>query len=97
MDATEKAITLFSTRVRQLILQFEELRTENHKLADAVAERDGMIALLKDELAQKQEDYNRLMVAKMVEITDGDMEAAKKRLAKLIRNVDKCITLISEN
>ena len=30
------------------------------------------------------------------EITDGDMESAQKRLAKLIRNVNKCITLLSE-
>jgi hypothetical protein len=35
-------------------------------------------------------------MAKMLEITDGDMESAQKRLAKLIRNVNKCITLLSE-
>ena len=41
-------------------------------------------------------DYNSLKMARMVEITNGDMESAQKKLAKLIRDVDKCITLISE-
>jgi hypothetical protein len=35
-------------------------------------------------------------MAKMIEITDGDMEAAKKRIAGLIREVNKCITLLSD-
>ena len=41
-------------------------------------------------------DYNSLKMAKMIEITDGDMESAQKRLSKLIRDVNKCITMISE-
>jgi len=36
-------------------------------------------------------------MAKMVETTDGDMESAQKRLSKLIRDVNRCITLLSEN
>jgi hypothetical protein len=32
----------------------------------------------------------------MVEITNGDRETDKKRLAALIREVNKCITLLSE-
>jgi hypothetical protein len=35
-------------------------------------------------------------MARMLEITDGDLEGAKKRIAKLIRDVNKCITLLSE-
>ena len=31
----------------------------------------------------------------MLEICDGDIDAAKRRLAGLIREVDKCITLLS--
>ena len=35
-------------------------------------------------------------MAKMIEITDADMELARKRLSKLIRDVDKCITLLND-
>ena len=35
-------------------------------------------------------------MAKMMTITDGDLEAAKARVQKMIREVNKCITLISD-
>lgn len=96
MDANEKTLNLFTTRVRQMLLQYKELRQENNDLYQMVDERDKEIALLKAQLTQSQTDYQLLKMAKMLEITDGDMESAQKRLAKLIRNVNKCITLLSE-
>ena len=35
-------------------------------------------------------------MAKMMTISDADMEATQKRIAKLIRDVNKCITLLSD-
>jgi hypothetical protein len=32
----------------------------------------------------------------MLEVTDGDVEGAKKRIAGLIREVNRCITMMSE-
>ena len=61
MDANETTLTLFTTRLRQLILEHKNLK-----------------------------------MAKMLEITNQDMDSARKRLAKLIRDVNKCITLLSE-
>ena len=96
MDANEKTLTLFSTRVRQLILQFKETRKENVELYAMIDERDARIKELEARLAQALNDYNSLKMAKMIEITDGDLDGAQKRLAKLIRDVNKCITLLSE-
>lgn len=95
-DKTDKTLTLFTTRVRQMILQYKETKKENYSLMEKVNERDGIIKQLQERLAQLQNDYDMLKMAKMVEITDGDMESAKARLAKLIRDVNKCITLLSE-
>ena len=58
--------------------------------------REKEIKQLREELSQAEVDYNSLKMAKMLEITDGDMEGAQKRVAKLIRAVNKCITLLSE-
>lgn len=96
MDENDKLIALFSTRVRQLLLLVEKLRKENKALSDEVALRDKSLEEMGYELAQARNDYNSLMMAKMIEITDGDMESAQRRLTKLIREVNKCITLISE-
>lgn len=96
MDANEKTLTLFTTRVRQMVLRYNETKQENDSLYAMVDERDAKIKQLEAQLEQAQKDYNSLKMAKMIEISDADMENAKKRLSKLIRDVNKCITLLNE-
>lgn len=96
MDANEKTLNTFATRVRQMILQYEELKNENSDLYALVAQHEEEIKDLQSQLRQEQENYRTLKMAKMLEVTDGDMEVAKKRVKKLIRDVNKCITLLSE-
>ena len=96
MDATEHALNQFSTRVRQMLLQYKELKKENAELYTMVDEREEQIKTLNAKLAQAQNDYNSLKMAKLLEVTYGDVESAQKRLQRLIRDVNKCITLLSE-
>ena len=96
MNANEKILNTFATRVRQMILQYEALKNENDDLYALVDQREQEIKQLQEELSQAEADYNSLKMAKMLEVTDGDMETAQKRVAKLIRDVNKCITLLSE-
>lgn len=95
MSADEKTIDTFATRVRQLILEFGKLKQENAELYEMVDERDAQIKALQEKLSQAEHDYNSLKMAKMMTISDADMEATQKRVAKLIRDVNKCITLLS--
>ena len=96
MDSNEKVITQFETRVRQLILKFQELKKENQDLYAMVEKAEKDIKDLQAKITQKDNDYNALKMAKMMTITDGDLEAAKARIQKLIREVNKCITLVSD-
>lgn len=96
MTAEEKTITLFSTRVRQLMLQYDKLRKENMQLKKTLQEREAEINNLEAMVKSTQDDYNSLMASKMLQAGEGDTEAAKARLAKLIRSVNKCITMLSE-
>ena len=96
MDANEKTLKAFTTRVRQMILQYSDLKKENSELYAMVDERDAQIKDLQKKLEQADREYQLLKMAKMLEVTDGDMESAQKRVAKLIRDVNKCITLLSD-
>ena len=96
MESNEKTLNTFATRVRQMILQYAELKKENDELYALVDQREQEIKQLQEELSQAETDYNSLKMAKMLEVTDGDMESAQKRVAKLIRDVNKSITLLSE-
>ena len=82
--------------MRQMILRFQELKKENEDL-QALVEKNGRdIQDLQAKLTQADHDYNSLKMAKMMEITDGDLEGAKARLTKLIRDVNRCIAILSD-
>ena len=91
MNANEKILNTFATRVRQMILQYEALKKENDELYALVDQREQEIKQLQGELSQAEADYNSLKMAKMLEVTDGDMETAQKRVAKHIRDVNNFI------
>ena len=96
MSASEKTINTFATRVRQMILKFEDIKHGNAELYAMVDERDAKIKELQEKLTQAKHDYDSLKMAKMMTISDSDMETTQKRIAKLIRDVNKCIMLLSD-
>ena len=96
MTATEKTIATFETRTRQMILRYLELKRQNEELTATLEKTEGEMAELRRQLSQGQSDYQSLKTAKMLEITDGDINNAKDRLSKLIRDVNKCIAILSD-
>ena len=96
MESAEKRLNTFSTRVRQMIIQYQELKNENADLYTMVDERDVKIKQLEEQLELAKKSYESLKLARMIEVSDADMESAKKRLSKLIREGNKCLTLLSE-
>jgi predicted nucleic acid-binding Zn-ribbon protein len=96
MTPNEKTLATFETRLRQMILRFQELKKENQELYAMVDKGEQDIKELRSKLEQQQHDYNSLKMAKMIEITDGNLTDAKERLSKLIRDVNKCIAILSD-
>ena len=96
MTETEKILATFEGRVHQLLLRFQELKKENEELYQMMEKNEQDIKELKGRLTQTENDYNSLKMAKMMEITDGDLQGAKDRLSKLIREVNKCIAVLSD-
>ena len=79
-----------------MILQFQELKKENKELYDIIGQNEQQIKELKARLEQQERDYATLKMAKMMEITSGDLQGAKDRLAKMIRSVNSCIAVLSD-
>ena len=94
MTQNEQILSTFETRVRQMILRFQELKKENEELFQIIGKNEEDIKALKGQLAQTANDYDALKMAKMMEIADGDLQGAKDRLSKLIRDVNKCISML---
>ena len=91
----EQALHLFETRVRQLILSYQKLAQDNQRLQQELVEKQ---QALDEALAQNQQinmDYNNLKLARMMTVNGEDLQSAKNRLSRLIREVDKCNALLN--
>jgi predicted RNase H-like nuclease (RuvC/YqgF family) len=95
MNPSEKTLTDFETRVRQMILQFQQLKKENGRLQAQINEQAREVDELKSKLSQAESDYRSLQMARMLEISDGNLDEAKERLSRMIRQVNKCIAILS--
>lgn len=93
---SDKTIVEFQTRVHALILQFQNLKKENEELYAMLEKNESDVRELRQQLLVKQQEFDAFKAAKMLEVSDGDIQSARERLAKLIRDVNKCITVLSE-
>ena len=93
---SEKTIIEFQTKVRALILQFQNLKKENDELYAMLEKNEDDVKQLRQQLLDKQQEFDAFKAAKLLEVSDGDIQTARERLAKLIRDVNKCITVLSE-
>lgn len=94
---TEERLSMkkFEAKVRQVIAQFRVLKQENADLYAELESRDEEIKRLKTELAQSKNDYNNLKLAKMIEISDTDIKESKMKISRLVREINKCISILS--
>ena len=86
----EKILRVFETRVRHLLLKYKEF-----DLQQQILRQQGELSALQDQNVSLKKSYDTLKMAKMIEVSGDDVQDAKKKLSKLIRDVDKCIALLN--
>ena len=95
MDAklTELIIRL-ETRTRQLLMQYSKLQEEKRELLSCVKERDAEILSLKHKNEELQQQYTHLKMAKYIDMADDDVKDLRGRIRKMVRDVDRCISML---
>lgn len=87
----------FEAKIRNVLAQFRVLKQENSDLYTELENKDEEIKQLKAQLAQSQKEYNNLKLAKMIEISDSDIKESKTKISKLVREINKCINILSSS
>lgn len=82
--------------MRQLILRFRQLEKENGELYEMLDKQEKDIEQLKARIDEKTKEYDSLKMARMISVSSGDIDSTKERLSRLIRDVNKCITVLTE-
>lgn len=86
----------FAARLRLLISRTKEQKAKNAELSEIIRKKDEEIKTLKQKISEQEQKYNNLITAKMLNITDCNIDEVKKQINNLIRTVDNCITLLNE-
>ena len=97
MGEEVKDISRFETRVRQLILKYQSQAKNIAELKDEIDKKNAEISNLKQQLLQCEDNFKTLKMAKTIEANKDDINLAKSQLSNMIREIDKCIKIISES
>lgn len=91
----EKLLAEFEIRMRQLMYLCDMLKDENTQMRQQLEQKEARITALSSEVEELKTKYDNLKFVKSFSSENADeREQARKRLSKLVRDVDKCITML---
>ena len=94
-DDNKKLLNDLDFRIKQLMYLCDTLRDENSRLKSELQEKNKKTEELTDKLDQLKQTYDSLKMARTITAATVDVDSAKEKLSKLVREVDRCITLLS--
>ena len=95
-EEDRKLIGSFEGKLRHFMFLYEELRKENADLKHLLSQKDDEIRRLELSRKELEASYTDLKMARTISLYDKDIKDTKQRLTSLVREVDKCIALLSD-
>lgn len=85
----------FESDVRQLLKAYRKQQCELTDLRVLLSSKEEEIERLQSELRERERAYSNLKLARMIEVSDSDLRTGRLRITRLVREVNKCIRLLS--
>lgn len=94
-EKQDKLLAEFELRMRQLMFLCDSLKRQNAALKDELQNKNNVINSLNSDFEQLKKQYDNLKFAKaFTSDNNEEVQSARQRLSKLVRDVDKCIALL---
>ena len=87
-------IIRLETRVRQLIMQQDQLQEEQAALRKQLGEKDDEILKLQIQNEELKKQYSHLKMAKYIDMADNDVKDMRGRIRTMVRDIDRCISML---
>jgi len=94
-DDDSKLIEQFEVKIRKLMDLYNDIKLKNSQLVQEIEARNGEIRQLREELSSLRESYLNLKQSKVLEVSGHDIDATKRRVSGLVREIDHCIELLN--
>lgn len=95
-EEDKRLLNTFEGRLRNLLFLFEEQKKEIASLRHLLEEKEAAIACMESDRKELESRYANLKMARIISINDTELNDTKKRLTRLVREVEKCIALLNE-
>ena len=93
-DEKNKLLVDLEIRIKQVMFLCDSLKDENERLKTEIRTRQTLLDETTKDLEQLKTKYNALKTARTITAASVDVDTAKLKIAKLVREVDKCINLL---
>ena len=93
--ADELIIDDFESKLNRLMGAYTRLQAENAELREQLDLQSVELGKVREENAVLSESYKNLKQAKIISSNDSEIGDTKRRLSKLVREVDRCIALLN--
>ena len=94
-DDQKQLLAVFESRIHQLMSMCKALKEENAALKNELLEKEAIIQAARENIDHLNLRYENLKIARVVSIRQDEISGAKKRLSKLVQEVEKCIALLN--
>lgn len=94
-DSDLQQLRSFESDVRQLLKAYRKQQSELSDLRILLSSKEEEIERLHSELRSSERAYSNLKLARMIEVSDTDLRSGRLRITRLVREVNKCIRLLS--
>ncbi len=92
----EELIKSFEIRLRTLFSKYRSLQEKNAILVSELERRQNDLMLAHREILELRQNYDHLRMARTLAATDAEKAESKKRIDKMVREIDKCLALLDE-
>lgn len=94
-EKDKKLLGELNVRIKQLMYLCDTLKEENRFLKNELSQKNIEVETLSSEVRQLKTQYDNLLFAKSFSGDEkSELSVAKRRLSKLVQDVEKCIVLL---
>ena len=83
------------TRTRQLLLRHKKLQQQMEQMQQRIQQREEEILNLQIKNEELENKYARLKMAKYIDMADDDVKDMRGRINRMVRDIDKCIAMLT--
>ncbi len=94
-EVDEIVIVNFESKLNRLMNAYTQLSAENASLRKQMVQQSVELEKMREQYAELTTSYTNLKLAKIISVNDSEIGDTKRKLSKLVREVDKCIALLN--